>query len=312
MIIVKFCGGLGNQMYQFAMLTALKKRYPKQIVKADISHYKLFEEHNGFELDTYFGIKLNYASYYEVKKVYPGLTPRKSYLFLPWKVRDYIVHKFQWKYNSICAKLRPTIANRTITESNWEEKNELLNVGDWYLNGMWQNTEYFQEYQKDIIAAFNMNPNLNETDKKIVLQLKNGDAIAVHVRGGDFLRGNTFNLCGQKYYNEALRQFAEIKPLYIFTDDGIYAKKLFNNYKIAGIVSHNIDESIKDMYMMSQAKRLVISNSTFSFWSAFLNTNAEIIVCPRYATKNENGYTNACFKSDWKIIDNRVSKNVIA
>lgn len=304
MIIVKFCGGLGNQMYQFAMLIALKEKYSNQVIKADISHYKLFEEHNGFELDTYFGIQLNYASYQEVKRVYPGLTPRKSCLFLPWSVRDYIVHKLQWKYNSICEKLRPTIAKKTITESNWDEKNKLLGTGDWYLNGMWQNTEYFQEYQKDIIAAFDMNPEIDETDSEIVRQLKNGDAIAVHVRGGDFLRGNTFNLCGKEYYNEALSHFSEIKPLYIFTDDGLYAKKLFNNYKIAGIVSHNINESIKDMYMMSQAKKLVISNSTFSFWSAFLNMNAEKIICPRYATKNENGYTNACFKSDWDIIDN--------
>ena len=70
MIIVKFCGGLGNQMYQFAMLIALQKKYPKQEIKADISHYMLFEEHNGFELSSYFGIKLNYALYQEVKKVY--------------------------------------------------------------------------------------------------------------------------------------------------------------------------------------------------------------------------------------------------
>lgn len=304
MIIVKFCGGLGNQMYQFAMLIALQKKYPEQVIKADVSHYKLFEEHNGFELSSYFGIELDYASYQEVKKVYPGLVPRRSYLFLPWKVRDFIVHRFQWKYNSICAKLRPNAAKCTVMEHNWKEKNELLTSGDWYINGMWQDTAYFQDYQKDIISAFNMNPELNEVDSNIVRILKSGEAIAIHVRGGDFLKGKTFNLCGKKYYNEALNLFTEEKPLYVFTDDSAYAKELLCDYKIAGIVSHSIDESIKDMYMMSQAGNLVISNSTFSFWSAFLNMDANKIVCPRYATKNAEGYTNACFKSDWDIIDN--------
>ena len=304
MIIVKFCGGLGNQMYQFAMLIALQKKYPKQEIKADISHYMLFEEHNGFELSSYFGIKLNYALYLEVKKVYSGLVPNRSYLFLPWKVRDFIVHQFQWKYNSICAKLHPNVAKWTVTEHNWKENKELLSSGDWYINGMWQNTEYFQEYQKDIISAFNMNPKLSETDSEDVRILKSGEVIAVHVRGGDFLNGKTFNLCGKKYYNKALSKFAEKKPLYIFTDDSAYAQELLCDYKIAGIVSHSIDESIKDMFMMSLAKNLVISNSTFSFWSAFLNMNADKIICPRYATKNVEGYTNACFKSDWDIIDN--------
>lgn len=112
-------------------------------------------------------------------------------------MRDFIVHQFQWKYNSICAKLHPNVAKWTVTEHNWKENKELLSSGDWYINGMWQNTEYFQEYQKDIISAFNMNPKLSETDSEDVRILKSGEVIAVHVRGGDFLNGKTFNLCGK-------------------------------------------------------------------------------------------------------------------
>ena len=41
MIILKYKGGLGNQMFQFAMQLALENRYGKQQVKADAYHYLL-------------------------------------------------------------------------------------------------------------------------------------------------------------------------------------------------------------------------------------------------------------------------------
>lgn len=307
MIIVKFCGGLGNQMYQLAMLVAMREEYSNQSFKADISHYSLFEEHNGFELESCFGIKLNYASIQEVRKVYVGLTPSKSYLYLPREIRDFIVHKFQWKYNAIMEKVRPDVAKKTVTEANYLNKKKLMDSGDWYINGMWQDTKYFGKYQNEIVKEFNVNPLLEQEDKMIVRDLSDGDAIAVHVRGGDFLKIRGFNLCGKEYYSKALMQIGVQKPLYIFTDDPSYAKEIFMENRIAGIVTHGIKDSIKDMYMMSKAKYLVVSNSTFSFWSAFLNTSSNKIVCPKYATKNKNGYTAMCVCENWGIVDNSVS-----
>lgn len=306
MIIVKYCGGLGNQMFQFAMQIALKSKYPEQSVKADITHYNLFQEHNGFELNTYFGIEFDYASLREIKEVYCGMTPKRNYLFLPNKLRDFIVHKLQWKINKLSEKLHPIVAEKKITEQNIFEMQQKLVSNNWYVMGMWQDIKYFEDYQEQIIDAFHINAKLERDDKKIAGELKEGKAIAIHVRGGDFLKGNTFNLCGMKYYENALKFLPSNLPLYIFTDDEMYCKKLFNGYLIKAIVTHGIDESIKDMYMMSKAKYLLISNSTFSFWSAFLNNDAEIIVCPLYATKHGKQYIKANFKQEWKIIENKI------
>lgn len=304
MIIVKYCGGLGNQMYQYAMQVALQKQFPRQRFKADISHYDLFDEHNGFELEHYFGIKLDHALPEEIRQVYAGLVPGKSWAFLPRFLRDFIVHKLQWKYLHFMERRRPDIGKKTVKEAQFYEKKDGMNTGDWYLQGMWQRIEYFEAYQQDIINAFGLKPALNQQELEIVSDLREGRAIAVHVRGGDFLKGATFNLCGEEYYGRALSLFPNGLPLYVFTDDKAYAASLLKSHPVNAYVSHPIDESVKDMYMMSCAKYQLITNSTFSFWSAFLNRDAALVVCPRYATKMQRGYVEASRKSDWVVVDN--------
>ena len=306
MIIVKYCGGLGNQMYQYAMQAVLEKRFPEQQFKADLSHYSLFDEHNGFELDRYFGLRFVYASRKEVRHVYAGLVPGKWWKFCPRAFRDFVVHKLQWRYLRLMERLRPSLAERTVTESELPEKMAEMGTGDWYLRGMWQRVELFEQYRKEIIEAFDLKPELTAQEQSIVSDLREGKAIAVHVRGGDFLKGTTFNLCGEEYYSRALQLFSQQLPLYVFTDDKGYASTLLKDHPVKAYVSHRIDESIKDMYMMSCARYQLITNSTFSFWSAFLNRQAELVVCPKYATKTQNGYVEATGKSDWIVVENAV------
>lgn len=46
MKIVRFLGGLGNQMFQYAFYKALAKQFGT--VKADIREFKRYKLHNGF------------------------------------------------------------------------------------------------------------------------------------------------------------------------------------------------------------------------------------------------------------------------
>ncbi len=64
MKIVKFLGGLGNQMFQYAFYLSLQKCFGT--VKADITAFNDYELHNGFELEHIFPIHLNHASRLEV------------------------------------------------------------------------------------------------------------------------------------------------------------------------------------------------------------------------------------------------------
>lgn len=304
MIIVRYCGGLGNQMYQYAMQVALEKRFPQQQFKADIFHYNLLKEHNGFELEHYFGIQMEYASRREIKSVYAGLVPGEWWKMLPWSVQDFVAHKLQGRYLRMMEKLKPKLEARTVKEVNLSDRIDQMGAGDWYLKGMWQNVAFFEDCQKEIAAAFHLAPELSAEEQEIVAELASGQAVAVHVRGGDFLKGSVFNLCGKEYYQRALAYFPENIPLYVFTDDKSYASTLFEERDVKAYISHRIEESIKDMYLMSRARYQIISNSTFSFWSGFLNVDAAIVVCPKYATKMKSGFRDASCKSNWIVIQN--------
>lgn len=305
MIIVRYCGGLGNQMYQYAMQVALEKRFPQQQFKADVFHYNLLKEHNGFELEHYFGIRLEYASRREIKHVYAGLVPGEWWKFLPWSLQDFVAHNLQGRYLRMMECLKPKLAARTVKEANLSDMIDSMETGDWYVKGMWQNVALFEDYQQEIASAFHLAPDLSEEEQRIVAELTDGQAIAVHVRGGDFLKGSLFNLCGKEYYEKALTHFSKDIPLYVFTDDTSYASTLLKECSVKAYVSHRIEESIKDLYMMSCAKYQIVSNSTFSFWSGFLNVNASTVVCPKYATKMKTGFRDASCKSNWIVLDNR-------
>lgn len=304
MIIVRYCGGLGNQMYQYAMQVALEKRFPQQQFKADVFHYHLLKEHNGFELDRYFGIQLNYASRREIRQVYAGLVPGAWWKYLPWSVQDFVAHRLQGRYLRVMEHLKPKLSARTVKEVNLSDRIDRMGTGDWYLKGMWQNAALFEDCQQEIAAAFHLAPALSAEEQGIVSELTEGRAAAVHVRGGDFLKGSVYNLCGKEYYQKALAQLPADIPLYVFTDDKPYAGTLLGEYAVKAYLSHPIEESIKDLYMMSRAKYQIISNSTFSFWSGFLNVNSATVVCPKYATRMKTGFHTASCKSSWIVIDN--------
>lgn len=47
MILIRYRGGLGNQMFQYAFQLAVQQKYTDVSVLADLSHYTLNHEHNG-------------------------------------------------------------------------------------------------------------------------------------------------------------------------------------------------------------------------------------------------------------------------
>ena len=62
MIIVRVSSGLGNQMYQYALLCSLRKKYKDVEIKIDINDYKRNKLHTGYILDKIFEIKEEIAN----------------------------------------------------------------------------------------------------------------------------------------------------------------------------------------------------------------------------------------------------------
>ena len=68
MKIVKILGGLGNQMFQYALYLALKEKFPDEEIKIDISCFRGYPLHNGFELDDIFSLDYQTATWKDILK----------------------------------------------------------------------------------------------------------------------------------------------------------------------------------------------------------------------------------------------------
>jgi len=87
-----------------------------------------------------------------------------------------------------------------------------------------------------------------------------------------------FNICDTDYYERAIAMFPNEKFL-VFSDDPEYCKERFkgDNFQIM-----ERGDDITDFNMLASCKDLIIANSSFSWWAAYLCPNeTKKIVCPR-------------------------------
>lgn len=151
--------------------------------------------------------------------------------------------------------------------------------------------KYFEKHFKkiyDLIGFDEMKQNIIDSYKNI--DFING--ISIHIRTGDHIYKNY--LLDNSYYIEGIATLNNHKKIndksiiYIFGEkpDIQYLNQVIDLFKKT-YPTYNfelIDVDIPDyihLLMMSIMKCNIISNSTFSYWSAMLNTNIEKeIICP--------------------------------
>jgi hypothetical protein len=109
--------------------------------------------------------------------------------------------------------------------------------------------------------------------------------VSVHIRRGDYLNlSNTFPLCTLQYFQNAIQIIEKeiINPFYlIFTDDIEWFKENAISFNLGNrflICSEIMKNTLLELTCMSNCNHHIISNSTFSWWGAWLNDNENKIV----------------------------------
>ncbi len=276
MLLVKFHGGLGNQMFQYAFYKMLKERFPNQQVKADLSRYEYqrFIEHNGFELDKVFdSIDLSIANRKEIFRC-GGIWERKNDALSDVLLKRFSIFRFglERKKKNSCVVLEQDYS---------EDKLKELSGGEnYFFYGYWSNVES----KKENLFHFSNN-NIEKIHMEILEDIKKQQSVSIHVRRGDYV-GTSFDCVGMEYYKKAIeiiQKKIKYPRFYLFLDDLEYLKKNFSYLKNSQIVCENREKnSYIDMYLMSQCKYNIICNSTFSFWAGVINSyENKIIIAPQ-------------------------------
>ncbi len=200
--------------------------------------------------------------------------------------------------NSFPKGLYFNFRHKKIIDPIWD-KIDITKVGNYtYLNGYWAYPCYFQNVIPKLRLDFEIK-NKRDAYKNAVLFIESGNYTAIHIRRGDYLNPeNTiiFKNLTFDYYNKAINYIQSQDPstkFIVFSNDMAWCKENFG-------LSINVlfcDDlfSLKDfeeLHLMAKCRNIILANSTFSWWAAFLNSNPEsIIIRPKiwYNLKQAQG-----------------------
>jgi hypothetical protein len=117
--------------------------------------------------------------------------------------------------------------------------------------------------------------------------IKEENPIVLHMRRGDYLAAkDDFGVLGVKYYEAGVAILSEDnqnRNIWIFTDSPelirteIATSMLFNASVVIPPKGTNPNES---MILMSRASDIVIGNSTYSWWAAYLASEKANVIAP--------------------------------
>lgn len=276
MIIIKIAGGLGNQMFQYALGRALLAR-----------GREVFLDCSGFDSQAQSDTKRKYElDKFDVK--IKQVSPKDKEKFCNWK--QYLYYYF--------GRIIKKDISRIVLEKEHCFLPQIAECDSKYLIGYWQTEKYFKSIRRELLSDFSFQnltfSHQNEKLRDDILSTKN--AVGVHVRGGDYNTADNVsiygNICDSEYYQKAFEYIEKAvgkAKYYIFTNDPEWAKKMipFKKDNIEIIDWNSEEDGWMDMYMMSICRHNIIANSSFSWWAAWLNQNSEkIVIAPK---KWQNG-----------------------
>ncbi len=263
MIIIRITGGLGNQMFQYAVAKSLAKKND-DIFKLDISFYPK-QTLRKYELNL-FNIEENIATKDEIIR----LAGNENFWF-----------KIKRKLGLNPKRPNSYYAEKEIAVFDKELFNKQSDI---YLDGYWQNENYFKDIRNEILKDFTLKQDISKEAKEYLKQIQNSNSVSLHVRRGDYVQNSNTNkihgVCDLNYYKRAIKYILEKmdNPMFfIFSDDIKWCKENFD-FLENKIFVDKTKSAIEDLELMKNCKHNIIANSTFSWWGAWLNENNEKIV----------------------------------
>lgn len=264
-VYAKVMGGLGNQMFIYAAAKALSLRIGAELV-LDIGAIQRDCVRNfaltSFEID---------APLLQSSKLSSHI---RQGLYL------------------LCSKLGPrkTKSRRPqlLLSKQFHVDERFFEVeGSCYLNGYWQSPRYFEGYEAVIREIFDLQRFNSVRLSTLLEKIVNSASVSVHLRRGDYVSSPdnlaVHGLCEMDYYLRGRDLILQCNPdskFFIFSDDPDVAHEMFGNWPNTVFIQGYSQE--EDMFLMSRCQNHIIANSSFSWWSAWLDSNPEkMVVAPR-------------------------------
>ena len=284
MLIINIKGGLGNQMFQYAFAHLRAKKLNKNVFILDSTKFATVPREYRLNI---FGIN-------------PSIT-NKIFLFLA-NILVALLALFHGRLKLLDRFYLQDLDNQKL-ENARADKVTLL-------NGYWQRANYYIDNSIEIKKLFSF-PAIPEKHNILKFDLEK-KYIAMHIRRGDYVSksGNDsiHLVCDIDWYQNSLRQLTAIEgdaKIIIFTDDDEWVKDNFpfSHNDIFVVPNDPEREAWIDLYFMSLCNHFIISNSSFSWWAAFIGQKSDsIVIAPKYWFKDIKTESLSICPENWELI----------
>jgi len=268
MIYCNLKGGLGNMMFQIAATLSLAKdNYTDAVFPNLITHL------NYLNVENKYNPQLNYTDEYKQLNIFKNLKYENSLSSL----RTY---NFPFHYENI-----------KIEDTNCE------------INGFFQSEKYFINNKDYIKESFYINEFVLNKIQNTYKDVLDRNTTSIHIRRGDYLKlKNHHPSQNMDYFKNAVELTKQNTEKYVvFSDDIEWCKSKFQGNRFVFIEN---ERDYVELYLMSLCKNNIISNSSFSWWGAWLNSNEnKVIISPKkwFGESIKESYSDI-IPENWKQI----------
>jgi len=262
-LTVEIAGGLGNQLFMFYAGLYFQEKYQREVI-FDISDFSRIQElHPGANIQT-LGLLDDYS------------TTNRS-------------NAYSYKISRVISGLR-NFTKRTSHGGTFSSEEigfinpNLIPLEVKRIRGYFQSWVYFDSLgEKPILSLENLSsPSRWLLDK--IERSKRENVLSLHVRRGDYaLPANRMNgILSRSYYKEALINAGDYDSIWIFTDSPKEVEAEFSQlgHPFETVIPPSNSDPVESLLLMAETKKIVISNSTYSWWSATIAGDAAVVYAP--------------------------------
>ncbi|HSX13992.1 MAG TPA: alpha-1,2-fucosyltransferase [Chlamydiales bacterium] len=169
-----------------------------------------------------------------------------------------------------------------------------------YLVGGYFYSSYYEPFKDQLIQTY-----APSDEEEAIIQEKYGDLlktpnlVAVHVRA---FNPHTHYFVGLNYIKKAMDLFPSDYTFAVFSCRINWAKKHLFEHK-PNIVFIEGNDHVRDFFLINKCKHHIISNSSYSFWAAYLkNDPDQIVIAPDINIPSVDRCAIEMYPKSWNIL----------
>ena len=277
---IAFMGGLGNQLFQYSFGLYLTK------------HFNLKVSYSDFALS----VKGNTERRYMLGDL-ATTTPKRASA----QLQIVLIRLLSYLFSSLI-----------IFESGSSDSPETrIRKSSKLLFGYFQNCRFADAVKAELLSEFKK----SELFAALIPKTPK-DEIAVHMRYGDYAKNITtkqaHGLTATSYYVHAvqllLKSEKNYKKIMIYNDEPKHAlaefAEAFGKFEIP-VVASEFSSEYEDLREMASSSGIVISNSSFSWWAAWIGSNCigSTVIAPFPWLASPSTYDEKLIPINWVVIE---------